>query len=167
MSLYQPFLIGNFRQGLIQYYRPWLLADDAFEEMGDTLIFRGNVIKRGGYSRLDDQSNPTSLPAGPVMGLWKRDRPGIATEDLIAFNLTNAFIFNTATEVFDDISGATVWTGSNSDFFWAMNGFQGFFATNFVDPIRYYLAGTTWTNFTPTVNGAVTLQRALLLVMLS
>ncbi len=98
----------------------------------------------------------------PVQGLHVRQTVGFL-KDLIAFNTTQAFLYNTATDVFDNISGATVWTGTDTDFFWPLN-FQGsFFATNNVDPIRYNISGSTWTDFQPTLQVGTTLNAALMI----
>lgn len=100
----------------------------------------------------------------PIMGLKSR----ISTtffEDLIAFNESRAFNFLAAAGEFVDISGATVWTGNDSQFFWSMNYFGSFWATNNFDPIRYYISGTTWTNYTPTLSAVAgnVLQTALMI----
>lgn len=99
----------------------------------------------------------------PVQGLHVRQTVGFL-KDLIAFNTTQAFLFNTATDVFDNISGTTAWTGLETDFFWPLNYQSSFFVTNNLDPIRYNFLGTVWTDFTPQLDLAgTTLQRALMI----
>lgn len=99
----------------------------------------------------------------PVQGLFVRQTVGFL-KDLIAFNPTKAFLFNTATNVFDNISGTTSWTGTNTDFFWALN-FQGsFWVTNNVDPIRYNISGSTWTNFQPQLDSGGTILTTALMI---
>lgn len=99
----------------------------------------------------------------PVQGLFTRQTVGFL-KDLIAFNPTQAFLYNTATDVFDNISGATVWTGTDTDFFWALN-FQGsFWVTNNLDSIRYNISGSTWTNFNPVLDGAATVLDTALMI---
>ncbi|KKN33419.1 hypothetical protein LCGC14_0803860 [marine sediment metagenome] len=99
----------------------------------------------------------------PVQGLLTRIIVGFLN-DLIAFNTTQAFLFNTATNLFDNISGTTKWTGVETDFFWGLNFQQSFWVTNNVDPIRYNIAADVWTDFTPLVDpGGTTLDTALML----
>lgn len=99
----------------------------------------------------------------PVQGLFVRQTVGFL-KDLIAFNTTQVFLYNTATDVFDNISGATSWTGTDTDFFWALNYQGSFWATNNVDPIRYNISGTTWTNFQPQIDAAGTLLTDALMI---
>lgn len=155
---YQPWLIANFQHGLSKYLEPWLLPDDAYPTLENAYVYRGVLTKRGGYHLL------ATLPGGqPVMGLRTRiDSTG--TEDFIAFNQNKAFLYNGATSSFDDVSGATSWTGSNSDFFWSENHYGGFFVTNYKDPIRYYLSGNTWTDIVPAVDASNSLENARILV---
>ncbi len=98
----------------------------------------------------------------PVQGLHIRQTVGFL-KDLIAFNTTQAFLFNTASDVFDNISGATVWTMSDTEFTWPLNYQGSFFVTNNVDPIRYNITGTVWTNFQPTIVVGTTLDAALMI----
>ena len=87
----------------------------------------------------------------PVQGLHTRQTVGFL-KDLIAFNPTQAFLYDTATDVFDNISGITAWTGSDTDFFWSLNFQSSFWVTNNIDPIRYNISGSTWTDFLPLIN---------------
>ncbi len=98
----------------------------------------------------------------PVQGLFVRQTVGFL-KDLIAFNPTQAFLYDTATDVFDNISGATSWTGTETDFFWDLN-FQGsFWATNNVDPIRYNISGSVWTDFTPLITATDEIKTGLMI----
>lgn len=97
----------------------------------------------------------------PTMGLETRISNAFFY-DLIAFTESQAYIFTAPNWV--NISGATVWTGVDFNFFWTTNYFFSFWATNDVDPIRYYISGTVWTDFTPQINAAGdTVQKALLI----
>ncbi len=98
----------------------------------------------------------------PVQGLHTRQTVGFL-KDLIAFTPRLAFLYNTATDVFDNISGTTTWTGIDTDFFWPLNFQRSFFITNNVDPIRYNISGSTWTNFQPTLRPGTTLDAALMM----
>lgn len=93
----------------------------------------------------------SGLVTQPIMGLPERITPGLF-HDLIAFNPSQAFKFNNTDECFDNISGSTTWTGTDANFFDSMNYAGSFWTTNNFDPIRYYISGTTWTDFTPTVD---------------
>lgn len=99
----------------------------------------------------------------PVQGLFVRQTVGFL-KDLIAFNTTQVFLYDTATDVFDNISGSTSWTGSDTDFFWSLNFQSSFFVTNNVDVIRYNISGSTWTDFQPILDSSVnTLDTALMI----
>lgn len=161
----EPKLIANFASGLNEVYKPWLMPEDAFPTLSNAYLWRGNLQKRQGFSRLTDVSQPTPLAPGPVMGLITRLDADNGDPSLIGFNRTKAFEFFTGTSTFADISGSTLWTGSNADFFWGFNGFRSLFVTNGVDPIRYYNQyDTTWYNLTPIVSGTDTLDTALIVV---
>lgn len=47
---YQPFLIANFATGLNTRLQPWLIPDDAQEELFDGYVYRGTQAKRDGYN---------------------------------------------------------------------------------------------------------------------
>lgn len=46
---YQPYLIANFATGVDVRQRPWLIPDDAQEELLDGYVYRGVMSKREGY----------------------------------------------------------------------------------------------------------------------
>jgi hypothetical protein len=82
----------------------------------------------------------------PIMGLVTH----ITTTffwDLFVFTENKVYLFSSGT--LTDISGATLWTGGDSNFFWSANYQGAVWVTNNFDPVRYYLNGTTWTNFEP------------------
>lgn len=149
--------ITNFKVGFDTFDQPENAPPDAFPILNNAYCFRGVLIKRNGYELLG------TLGAGPVQGLFLRQTVGFL-KDLVAFNTTQVFLYNTATDVFDNISGATLWTGTDTDFFWSLNYQGSFWVTNNVDPIRYNISGTTWTNFTPIIDGiGTTLNTALMI----
>ena len=49
---YQPFLIANFATGLNDKLQPWLIPDDAQEQLFDGDVYRGVMSKRDGYNYL-------------------------------------------------------------------------------------------------------------------
>lgn len=98
-------------------------------------------------------------PALPVMGLLSRETANVNDEELIGFDTRFSYIFNGVG--WDRLDPAYSWTGTDSQFFWGAN-YRGalpsdlnFFVTNFnaTDEMAY-LAGTTWTNFSPIYNSA-------------
>ncbi len=50
---YQPFLVANQRVGTDLSMAPWLIPSDAYHEVTDAYLYRGDVIKRDGYSWFD------------------------------------------------------------------------------------------------------------------
>src|SRR5690554_4702035 len=95
----------------------------------------------------------------PIQGLKTR-QTNTFFKDLIAFNESQAFLFDPTLNEFINISGTTVWTGDDTRFFWSMNYQNSFWATNNIDPIRYYISGTTWTDFRPILFGTTTSNEA-------
>lgn len=94
-------------------------------------------------------------PKQPVMGLALYDTPTVNQEDLIAFNQGRSYLFNTATDEFDEIATG-VWNSTDSDFFWTtnyqfdVNNNKLLWETNNIaynaaneDGIQYY-NGTAW-----------------------
>lgn len=49
---YQPFLISNYATGLDRELQPWLIPDDAQQELFDGYVYRGTMSKREGYNYL-------------------------------------------------------------------------------------------------------------------
>lgn len=76
----------------------------------------------------------------PCMGLFQYERPAINREDLIAFDTTYSYLYNSGLGLFDVQTDAALnralWTSTNSDFFWCTNyyfdtaGNYLFWATN-------------------------------------
>ncbi len=99
-------------------------------------------------------------PALPVMGILKRDVATIGIDSTVFFDTKYAYQYVNG---FQELSSATTWTGTNTDFFWAAN-YQGvtpnlryFFTTNNnitsgastpYDPIRYF-NNSIWTDLQP------------------
>lgn len=49
---YQPYLIANYATGLDTRLQPWLLPDDAQEQLFDGYVYRGTMSARDGYTYL-------------------------------------------------------------------------------------------------------------------
>ncbi len=47
---YTPYLIANFASGINKRLQPWLILDDAQEELFDGYVYRGTMSKREGYN---------------------------------------------------------------------------------------------------------------------
>lgn len=50
MPSYQPFPITEHKSGLYTYVQPWIRPIDAFEPLQNAFIYRGQLLKRYGYS---------------------------------------------------------------------------------------------------------------------
>lgn len=121
-------------------------------------------------------------PDLPVMGILRREVSTVAIDFTVFFDTKYAYQFTGG--VFQELVPGTIWTGTNTDFFWSTN-FQGatadlryFFVTNNnitfgsatpYDPIRYY-NNSTWTDLQPTLTNSppsaskTTLWQALILI---
>lgn len=108
-------------------------------------------------------ANINYYPQLPVMGLRQEELNGINTTRLIAFDTIYAYRFTTEWQEF--IPG-TIWTGTDSDFFWSTNYWVSssdlkiFWVTNDSgvngDPIRY-TDGSAWIDFAPQIDSAANL----------
>ncbi len=116
------------------------------------------------------------FPDLPVMGLPSRELNSINNEELVAFDQTYAYRFNSSIGGFEEFLPGTTWTGSDSEFFWGTNYWVGdgnikiFWVTNFSgsgDPIRYTngIALSNWVNFTPQINNAGDLLNQCLVLL--
>lgn len=100
------------------------------------------------------------FPGLPVMGIRTQETNSIIDQSTIWFDTVYAYIYNGG---FSELPSTTptTWNGTDSNFFWSTNYWVNdsnaklFWVTNFSgttgDPIRYY-DGTTWNDFTPTIN---------------
>ena len=105
---------------------------------------------------LPDGTDVYFYPNLPVMGLLTYDQNSINDEFVIGFDTRYAYRYNGGWErlAVESTPGAAVWTGDNSQFFWAATWFSAnasdkvFFVTNFniPDGIRYFISNT-WNKF--------------------
>ena len=140
---YEPRLIAPFENsGLKKWYKPWIIGDQAFPVITDAYAYRGSVQKREGRRIL------APLPDGdlPVQSLAVWINPATLSNNLVAFSLTNSYLFNDMSQDFFDItqyaSGSTEFAFGNgaNDYFWTSN-----------------YAGSMWTtNGLPYTDGTVT-----------
>ena len=47
---YNPYLIANYATGVDTRLQPWLIPDDAQEQLFDGYVYRGTMSKREGYN---------------------------------------------------------------------------------------------------------------------
>ena len=173
---YEPRLISPFDNGgLITYYKPFLIGDQAFPVLEDAYAWRGSLWKREGYSLL------ATLPTVPVQGLktYYLNTGSSQTEQTIGFSTTKAYLLISSPSIqFSNISffqttGAAIsWTGTSADFFWASNFAGSLWATNNTDPLRFW-NGTPgslgvnggWNNQRPTLDGSANVLQKCALVL--
>lgn len=125
------------------------------------------VVFNAAFGPLAATITGSYYPSLPVMGLRSRENDGVNEEDLIAFDTKYAYFFILAFQELSP-SPATVWHGTDHDFFWTTNyyidtraadplnpsygnGKKLFWATNFnlgVDPIRINNT-VVWSDFIP------------------
>lgn len=114
-------------------------------------------------------------PSLPVMGLQTFNLASINDEKIIGFDTVFAYEYTTGWQRLNNevTAGASVWTGSNSQFFWTCTwsgtnaSDRVFFVTNFNENepnfMRFFTAGT-WDNFRPQVSATDFLNAARILV---
>lgn len=116
------FLIAPFKSGLQNDLKPWLIPEDAFEELRNAYVFRGRVIKRFGSYLIP----PITSVDSSVAQLSSRLRINIGTTDGsgdLSNNLPAVLpgvdgaigqMFSIGTEIFTvyQASGAMLTTGS-------------------------------------------------------
>lgn len=170
---YIPHLIAPFSNGLVKYYKPWLIGDDAFADLEDAYARRGVIRKREGFRLL------ASFPASdkPVQGLKNWVNPSTLNESLIGFSQTKSYLFGSS---FTDITffanpagTAFSWSNSANDYFWSSNHAGSMWVTNNLtaDHIKFW-NGTPgalgvsggWSTHQPTVNGTNTLDVSLIIL---
>ena len=120
-SSYQPFLIGEgkYQSGLFQYYESWVKPQDAFDELLDGYVNRGQLWKRNGYTRIGVMRYCSSQvlthgdgTTGPYTGAFNTNTPKGAHLPIIAGSVTvRARETTPATETFTD-NGTGTLTGS-------------------------------------------------------
>lgn len=102
----------------------------------------------------------TYYPSLPVMGAPSQELNAINNESNLYFDQKYAYIYNNPG--FSEYLPGTVWSGSDSNFFWSMNYWEVnqnklLWVTNFSqstgDPIRY-TDTVTWTDFAPQIDAA-------------
>lgn len=121
------FMIGPIGDGLRKDLRPFAIMEEAFAKLTNAHQFRGRIVRRSGYTLLGRLTNNT-----PVMGLRTRELFGLNLQNLIAFDTTNAYDFNSGTLAFEPLASVmpTIWSGTDYQFFFTTNYAGAFWATN-------------------------------------
>ncbi len=108
----------------------------------------------------------------PVLGTRTFIQTPSSDEKLIAFHPKKAFIFDTGTSTFvnisfDTASAAISWTGLKDNFFYSSNYATVMWVTNNVDPVRYFNGSTTagFADLTPTLDSTPTTLTTCLIIL--
>jgi len=173
---YEPRLITFFQNGLVKYYKPWLISNEAFPEISNAYAWRGSIRKREGFTLLG------TLPGGdkPVQGLKNWLNPATLAQTTVSFSLTKAYRYITTTNLFQDISflanppgDAFSFMNGPNDYYWSTNYAGSMWVVNNVagDFMRFWdgdngVAGISggWSGFRPTVNGVTQMTQALIIL---
>lgn len=165
---YEARLISPFvNSGLSQYFKPFLVGDQAFPDIEDAYPWRGSVRKREGYRLF------ATLPTTPVQGLKTFINPATLVPSLIAFSLTKSYSYDIGTASFVDITQlanpVTPFSFGNGafDYYWTSNFAGSMWMTNGLGYVAgdpnyngiFYLtlnAINRWNLHTPTVTGGAT-----------
>jgi len=173
---YEPRLITFGPNGLVKYYKPWLISNDAFPEIFNAYAWRGVVKKREGYAFVAKLPGPDT----PVQGLKAWINPANLAQTTVAFSMTKAYVYIPASSIFQDISFlanppglAFSFMNTDTDYYWASNYAGSMWIANNVagDFIRYWdgangalgISGG-WSGFRPTVNGTTQLTQCLIIM---
>lgn len=146
------FMIGPIKDALRKDIKPFAIPEDAFETIVNAYQFRGRVVRRQGYTLLGRLDNNT-----PVMGLKTRELFGLSLQELIAFDTTQTYFFDSGTNSFLPLPSImpVVWSGTDSQFFFTTNYAGAFWATNFKPGLNGWIisnfAGSAGVGATATV----------------
>lgn len=137
----QNFLIGPIKDGIRHDSKPWSQPNDSFDTLLNAYQWRDRVVRRTGYTSLNGVT-PTRLANNtPVMGLRTRELFSLNAQQLIAFDTTNDYFYNTTTKVFDPLPSfmPVTWSGTDYQFFYTINYAGAFWATNFKAGLHAYV----------------------------
>ncbi len=119
---YSPFLVANQRVGTDLSMAPWLIPSDAYTDIQDAYLYRGDLIKRDGYSWFDSFPHAFRGSSGHeyynVMGITTTISAQVTTygsHGLVNGQLIRLSGVNGITAASDGtIIGGTRWTVSNA-----------------------------------------------------
>ncbi len=143
------FMIGPVKDGLRKDVKPYATPEDSFETLVNAYQWRGRIIRREGYTLLGRLTNNT-----PVMGLRTRELYAIGVQQLVAFDTTKDYFFDTGTSTFLPLPSVmtVTWSGTDYQFFYTINYADAFWATN----SKAGLHGVAISNITNAVTPTVT-----------
>lgn len=121
----QNFVVGVFNDALRKDLKPHAIPDDSYPILTNMYQWRGRVKRRSGYRKLGTLANGT-----PVMGLKTKEGFSPGLQELVAFDTTDAYLWNGTAFVALPSTMTTVWSGTDSQFFWTTNYANAFWATN-------------------------------------
>lgn len=123
----QNFMIGPIGDGLRKDVKPYATPEDSFTMLLNAYQFRGRVVRRSGYTLLGRLANNT-----PVMGLRTRELFDINAQDLIAFDTTKDYVYDTGSMSFIPLPSLmpVTWSGTDWQFFYTINYAGALWATN-------------------------------------
>lgn len=132
-----------------------------------------NILPAGG-STANVLESGTAVSADlylPIVGTRTFLLSSSGNEQLIVFTPKQAWIYNTSTNVFNNISfniasAAILWTGTKDNFFYTSNFASVMWVTNNVDLIRFYNGSTPngFCDYRPVVSGQTTMDRTLMIL---
>lgn len=115
MPNYQPYLIGDFKLGQYAGQEPWLAPEAAFKTLTNGYVYRGQLVKRGGYEQFCSYGTPTPGETDlEIMGFWEHKLLD-GTNALLVLNSDRLFRLESGSLV--DRGGGVLWAGGDSDFF--------------------------------------------------
>ena len=144
------------------------LATNPISGVSGTINYiTGDITITGAGAGIASTATFSYSPGLPVMGIRIRERQNSGNDQTIFFDTVYAYMFNGALRIFQEFIPGTIWTGSNSNFFWTTNywvtpapaNIKLLWVTNDTtvspgtDPIRY-TNGVSWVNFSPIINAA-------------
>lgn len=175
---YEPRLISPFiNSGLNQYFKPYIIGDEAFPTIDDAYPWRGSVRKREGYFLFGN------IPTAPVQGIKNWINPLTLSPNLIALSLTKSY--NYITGAFHDITqlaylstpfsfGTTTfqyyWTSNYQGSMWLTNGLgytTAQFTAGVINGIFFLTSNSinSWNIFTPQINKTPTYLNGCLIIL--
>jgi len=81
----QRFLIAPLKEGLVNNLKPWLIPDDAYQELKNAYVFRGRLKKRWGTKYIDD--NTSQLASRLRINIGTTDAGGNFPATIVAGSL--------------------------------------------------------------------------------
>ena len=125
------FLIAPVNDGLRKDVKPFATPEDSFQMLLNAYQYRGRIRRRRGYRGLGGSGQQLANKL-PVMGLRTQELFALGLQALIAFDTTNAYLYNTTSQTFGFLPSTVpvTWNGTDYQFFYTINYAGAFWATN-------------------------------------